>query len=332
MRGISVFALLSVALAARRSHNPVSLNSYSFDQFIQDFGRSYKHGTSEYEHRLSLFQSALQRIHAVNTKNHKEARSWSSGIHPFMDWSESERKVLNGYKPSRNRLHRMTALQSQHSTHLRATTQTWNKTASTSSMPEQYSWDGIVLPIVNQGSCGSCWAISAVEALEAQLQKTGQGRFKVSAQALVDCVPNPQHCGGTGGCDGATGELAYAWVKDHGVPMESELVTLLRQDIASIARDHGPLPSVSAFRAGISSQVTNTHLSYRHSTTKVQWLCQLMETTGLITRVVFLMAVTKTQFLATRFSSKGTVLMLVSHIGRSKTHGVLTGARTVSFA
>merc|ERR550514_289179 len=141
-----------------------------------------------------------------------------------MDWSQSERKVLNGYKPSRNRLHRMTALQSKQHTHLRATTQTWNKTVSTESMPEHFSWDAIVLPIVNQGSCGSCWAISAVEALEAQLQKNGQGeRVKLSAQALVDCVPNPQHCGGTGGCDGATGELAYAFVKDHGVPLEADL-------------------------------------------------------------------------------------------------------------
>merc|ERR550514_1085701 len=122
-----------------------------------------------------------------------------------MDWSQSERKVLNGYKPSRNRLHRMTALQSKQHTHLRATTQTWNTTVSTADMPEHFSWDAIHVPIVNQGSCGSCWAISAVEALEAQLQKNGQGQnLKLSAQALVDCVPNPQHCGGTGGCDGAT--------------------------------------------------------------------------------------------------------------------------------
>eukprot|EP00746_Dinoflagellata_sp_MGD_P124924 gnl/MRDRNA2_/MRDRNA2_59589_c0_seq2.p1 gnl/MRDRNA2_/MRDRNA2_59589_c0~~gnl/MRDRNA2_/MRDRNA2_59589_c0_seq2.p1 ORF type:complete len:394 (+),score=81.85 gnl/MRDRNA2_/MRDRNA2_59589_c0_seq2:76-1257(+) len=252
MRGISLFAFLGTVLAARRSHFPVSgssLNGYSFDQFIEDYGRPYKHGTAEYEHRLSLFQSALERIHAVNTKNQKEARSWSSGVHPFMDWSEAERKVLNGYKPSRNRLHRMTALQSKQHTHLRATAQTWNKTVSTSdgSMPEHFSWDTIVLPIVNQGSCGSCWAISAVEALEAQLQKTGQGQgLKLSAQALVDCVPNPQHCGGTGGCDGATGELAYEWVKDHGIPLESELA--YTAETGHCEHSEGPWPSTQRVR------------------------------------------------------------------------------------
>jgi len=62
-----------------------------------------------------------------------------------------------------------------------------------------------------------------VEAVEAQLIRSGAGDVKVSAQALVDCVPNPQHCGGSGGCDGATGELAYAFMRDHGIPLESEL-------------------------------------------------------------------------------------------------------------
>jgi len=246
MRCIALLTLLSAAQAARRTHSSDagSLNGYSFDQFVKDFGRTYKHGSDEYQHRLALFQSSLARIHAVNAKNEKEGRSWSSGIHPFMDWSESERKVLNGYKPSRNRLHRMTALQSKQQVHLRASTQSFNKTTN---LPDSYSWDSIHLPIVNQGSCGSCWAISAVEALEAQLQKTGQAEgVKLSAQALVDCVPNPQHCGGTGGCDGATGELAYAFVKDHGIPLESELP--YTAETGHCEHSEGPWPSSQRVR------------------------------------------------------------------------------------
>jgi hypothetical protein len=77
-------------------------------------------------------------------------------------------------------------------------------------------------PVREQGNCGSCWAISAVEAVEAQLMKTGQS-MQLSPQALVDCVPNPQHCGGSGGCDGATGELAYSFMRDYGIPSEQDL-------------------------------------------------------------------------------------------------------------
>jgi len=199
----------------------LSLSSYTFDHFCQDFGRSYHKGTEVYRTKLALFQKSLARIHEVNTKNQKKGRGWTSGIHPFMDWSEAERKVLNGYKPSRN-LHRMTALQT--TTNLRSKSAMKAKTHSNATMKFEtdFSWDLAGMPIRQQGNCGSCWAISSVEAVEAQLLKDGTN-VRVSAQALVDCVPNPKHCGGTGGCDGATGELALQYMMDHGIPLESEV-------------------------------------------------------------------------------------------------------------
>ena len=30
---------------------------------------------------------------------------------------------------------------------------------------------------------------------------------------MVDCAPNPKHCGGTGGCEGSTPELAFAYLE-----------------------------------------------------------------------------------------------------------------------
>jgi len=39
----------------------------------------------------------------------------------------------------------------------------------------------------------------------------------LSYEQLVDCTPNPQHCGGDGGCKGATGELAMEWSQRFGV-------------------------------------------------------------------------------------------------------------------
>jgi len=37
----------------------------------------------------------------------------------------------------------------------------------------------------------------------------------------VDCAPNPDHCGGTGGCEGATAELGFAYVKGMGMASEA---------------------------------------------------------------------------------------------------------------
>ena len=41
-----------------------------------------------------------------------------------------------------------------------------------------------------------------------------------SEQALIDCVPNPDQCGGTGGCSGATQELAFNWTIGAGITTE----------------------------------------------------------------------------------------------------------------
>ena len=55
---------------------------------------------------------------------------------------------------------------------------------------------GAVNPIRDQGYCGSCWAFSAVTALEgAWFIKTGQ-LLNFSEQQLVDCSSSNYGCNG----------------------------------------------------------------------------------------------------------------------------------------
>jgi cathepsin L len=44
----------------------------------------------------------------------------------------------------------------------------------------------------------------------------------MSAQELVNCVPNPQECGGNGGCQGATVELAMYHMMQKGLNSEAD--------------------------------------------------------------------------------------------------------------
>jgi len=94
-----------------------------------------------------------------------------------------------------------------------------------SDVPTSKDWrdvDGVVSDVKDQGGCGSCWAFSAVETLESHLSiATGSASPKLSAQQIVSCAPNPQSCGGTGGCDGSTQPLAFDYTKTAGITTES---------------------------------------------------------------------------------------------------------------
>merc|ERR1711953_564454 len=96
---------------------------------------------------------------------------------------------------------------------------------SATAAPDRVDWretDGVVSPAKDQGGCGSCWAFSAVETLESHLAiATGEPVQKLSPQQIVSCSPNPQHCGGTGGCDGSTQPLSFDYTKTAGITTES---------------------------------------------------------------------------------------------------------------
>lgn len=67
----------------------------------------------------------------------------------------------------------------------------------------------VLTAVKDQGNCGSCWAHATIESIESHYAiKTGE-LFTLSQQQLVSCVQNPNDCGGTGGCLGATIELGY---------------------------------------------------------------------------------------------------------------------------
>lgn len=80
-------------------------------------------------------------------------------------------------------------------------------------LPKNWDWrmKGAVNAVQNQGTCGGCWAFSAVANLEGQYFKKFGVLPKFSEQQLIDCD------GSNSGCGGGIMHNAFTYLKDAGV-------------------------------------------------------------------------------------------------------------------
>jgi cathepsin L len=245
----------TVASSASASPRPpkahelsTSSYQYTFDQYIIDFQKLYGN-SDEYKIRKEIFETNLKHIlnhnknvsydietghprkNNDNGNGNDNGHSFHMGVNHLTDLTEEELKsYFLGYDKS---------LHASYSTTGSSTTSTSRKLSSTSttpnrkmdlpfnitdieSLPTSISYKSKT-PIKNQGQCGSCWAFSSIAALEGHLAlQTGIVDI-LSPQELISCVDNPNHCGGNGGCTGATAELAFEYIANNGILKEESL-------------------------------------------------------------------------------------------------------------
>lgn len=72
----------------------------------------------------------------------------------------------------------------------------------------RFSWNdtGLLSPVKNQKSCGSCWAFSTTSALETFMRKNNYNVTRLSEQELVDCSTENY------GCNGGLMDLAMNYI------------------------------------------------------------------------------------------------------------------------
>jgi len=85
-------------------------------------------------------------------------------------------------------------------------------------LPDSVDWrtKGIISAVKDQGMCGSCWTFGSAESVESYWALATNQLAVLSEQQILDCTPNTNDCGGTGGCGGGTPELAYEQIIKNG--------------------------------------------------------------------------------------------------------------------
>lgn len=254
--GIKTSLSMPLGNAANATMEQPHPKDAAFASYLRRKGAGYRRGTAEYEERFALF---LQRDEMVEKMNSRPGKTWKAALNSFADRTEHELKRMLGYRKSKRHVAKVGAFRVR-------TDFAW----------EAYEHDSVnwvaSLPslelIRNQGECGSCWAVSSTTVLDAHAERFGQNRT-FSTQQVVDCVPNPSKCGGSGGCDGATVELAfqYAMLKGLDTPESYGAYTAVEQACSwSASASSSPsLLSLTDFAAGELDQEAPTEaagLSY----------------------------------------------------------------------
>jgi len=228
--------LLSAATAVSAANGPAPKahqldDSYTFEQYLSHFEKSYD-DPAEYDHRSAIFAKNMKKILSHNvgkmTAEGDVIEGYVMGVNMFTDVATDELPM--GYNKAlhpawSSQLHRGGAVTSTE--RLLGTTDTITTSYSQppdfvmdeiEDLPDSVDWAeaGNVNPIVpNQGMCGSCWTFAATGTIEAHLSiATSEPPLSLSEQNMLQCTPNTEECGGTGGCGGATVELAYNYIAD----------------------------------------------------------------------------------------------------------------------
>jgi C1A family cysteine protease len=201
----TVFAALAAIAAVMKFTNNSSSRllasdpvSASWVHWKQTNGKSYGTDTEE-SFRKGVFTT---NYHRVNSWNVSGATS-TLALNKFADLETSEfAAIYAGAKKSK---------------FMKAKKAVKMNVASTPSSYDART-EGLVSSVKDQGQCGSCWAFSAVGAVEGARAKGGAELQQFAEQQVVDCDIND----GNQGCNGGFMNRALTWIASNPLALESD--------------------------------------------------------------------------------------------------------------
>uniref|UniRef100_A0A7S3NAA7 Uncharacterized protein n=1 Tax=Euplotes harpa TaxID=151035 RepID=A0A7S3NAA7_9SPIT len=189
----------------------------AFMDFVATYKKSYANSW-EFEARYQIFKDNYQRIRDHNLN--ADMIGFDLRINQFGDLSQEEfkQKYLTLTPPRRG--HHGRHQEKPFAPKKRFSDVSFFETKHNPlrDLPKEVDWrtTGKVQSVKDQGQCGSCWAFSAIGAMESAVAiKTGT-LPDLSEQQLVDCSTTY----GNQGCNGGFMDFGFKYAEDH--PMCSE--------------------------------------------------------------------------------------------------------------
>eukprot|EP01018_Ginkgo_biloba_P006562 Gb_31936 [translate_table: standard] len=208
--GILLFLVLTLfAIVGSVSSTDFSIISYDnsvmrnddeimeiYESWLAKHNKAYN-GLVEKQNRFQIFKDNFLFIEQQN----KENRYYRLGLNKFADLSHEEFKAryVGTKLDVKKRLSRSPSPRYQY--------------RNGENLPESVDWreKGAVAPVKDQGGCGSCWAFSAVAAVEGINQIVTKDLISLSEQELVSCDTSYNE-----GCNGGLMDYAYEFIINNG--------------------------------------------------------------------------------------------------------------------
>jgi len=187
----------------------------AFHEYTRAHERAYRPGSPEYEQRREIYE---QRVAEVQLQNSQPDRLWTAGINHLTDRTDEELERLRGYR------HNARPEASVSGPAQLGLLSTSARSVNLDNLPSDFAWRHLQAnrDIMDQLSCGACWAVAVSTVIRAHAELHASVDKTCSVEQIVACTPNPHHCGGDGGCKGATAELAMEYVMENGCSSTSQ--------------------------------------------------------------------------------------------------------------
>lgn len=177
----------------------------SFVNWVSTYRKSY--GTKEeFAYRQKVFLDNFAKIMHHNMMNTEE-EGFSMELNQFADLSEKEFKMRLGLKRINSQSNDVEFTDN-----------------SDVNAPDSIDWreKGAVNPVKDQGQCGSCWAFSAVAAIEGAYALKYKKLYSLAEQQFVDCDTGADDDEHNQGCNGGDMGLAFDYANANAIEQGSD--------------------------------------------------------------------------------------------------------------